>query len=367
MFLYNVYLYIVLERDMKYLELNYKPIDGWSNYVVTSCGRVFNKETGKEVAQVLSGKPQYKYVNLQRDKQRKLLRVHRLVALAFLPTVEGKAFVDHIDRDKMNNNASNLRWATASENSRNMANNRMLVCGGFAQDLLTANELNFAERNNLLILPVEDIKTVYSVCKELGGTYQLLTKEVTINNETHSAATWCIYLNTNYKTFISNANKVGMTYSWKADTKDSGVTVYQRKTKKELIKESDQRTAARKLGISVDEYLNRDTRKMVVINGEEVLYHSRVELCSILKVSEDRVRMRMKRKGMTLEQALQAPPERVNKYLYNGVVYSIKDLCSLLSGDRVSPRKFNKYKAKYGEIFLEKLGIYGVDIQPYFL
>jgi len=352
---------------MSYLELNYKPIDGWSNYVVTSCGRVFKKETGEEVAQVLSGKPQYKYVNLQRDKQRKLLRVHRLVALAFLPSIEGKVFVDHIDRDKMNNDLSNLRWATASENQRNQPRIRLLGCGSTGIEHLTTKELNFADRYNLLSSPAEDIKTIYSVCGELGGSYSLLKKQVTINNETHSAAAWCLYLGIVYKTFTTNKNKKARVYSWTTDTKDSFVSVYRRKTKRELDKECDQRALARKLGISVDEYLNKDSRKMVVINGEEVLYHSRAELCAILKVSEDRVRMRMKRKGMTLEQALQAPPERVNKYLYNGVVYSIKDLCSLLSGDRVSPRKFNKYKAKYGEIFLEKLGIYGVDIQPYFL
>ena len=183
---------------MSYLELNYKPVVGWSNYVVTSCGRVFKKETGKEVAQVLSGNPQYKYVNLQRDKQRKLIRVHRLVALAFLPVVEGKAFVDHIDRDKMNNDLSNLRWATASENHRNMANNRLLVCGNFAIDLLTPSELYFAERNNLLSLPVEDIKTIYLLCKSIGCSYKKLTVPLMVNGVTHTSGAWCIYLGIKY-------------------------------------------------------------------------------------------------------------------------------------------------------------------------
>ena len=349
---------------MKYLELDYRVVEGWDNYVVTSCGRVFKRSTGVEVSQVLTGEPQYKYVNLRKDEQRKLIRVHRLVALAFLPAVEGKAFVDHIDRDKMNNDLSNLRWVTRSENHRNMANNRRLVCGGFAQDLLTANELNFAERNNLLILPVEDIKTVYSVCKELGGTYQLLTKEVTINDETHSAATWCIYLNTNYKTFISNANKVGMTYSWKADTKDGGVTVYRRKTKKELIKESDQRTAARKLGMTLEDYLNRDTRKVITVKGQEIVYSNVAELCKLYGVSEARVGTRMRRKGMTLEKALQAPVERVGKYLYSGNVYTIKELCNVIG---IKHRKFIKYKAEYGDEFLDKLKIGHLGIQPYVL
>ena len=69
---------------MKYLELDYRVIEGWDNYVVTSCGRVFKRSTGVEVSQVLTGEPQYKYVNLRQDKRHKLIRVHRLVALAFL-------------------------------------------------------------------------------------------------------------------------------------------------------------------------------------------------------------------------------------------------------------------------------------------
>lgn len=352
---------------MKYLELNYKPIDGWSNYVVTSCGRVFRKD-GKEVSQVLTGGTQYKYVNLRKQGTRKLIRVHRLIALAFLPVVEGKAFVDHIDRDKMNNVASNLRWTTASENQVNRDCTRILSCGRVGYHHLTKTQLSFAFKNKITHLSVEDIKLLHNTCVDIGGSFERLTSTLELNGETRTVGAWCVYLGIKYGTLMRNLRKKSNSkWVWTEDDNHNGVVVYRRKTEKELDREKGQRASARKLGMTLDEYLNRDTRKMVVINGEEVLYHSRVELCSILKVSEDRVRMRMKRKGMTLEQALQAPPERVNKYLYNGVVYSIKDLCSLLSGDRVSPRKFNKYKAKYGEIFLEKLGIYGVDIQPYFL
>lgn len=44
--------------------------------------------------------------------------VHRLVAEAFLPEPEDgtKRWVDHIDGNRSNNNAENLRWVTPSEN-----------------------------------------------------------------------------------------------------------------------------------------------------------------------------------------------------------------------------------------------------------
>lgn len=145
---------------MKYLELDYRVVEGWDNYVVTSCGRVFRKD-GKEVSQVLTGEPQYKYVNLRQEKRHKLIRVHRLIALAFLPVVEGKAFVDHIDRDKFNNNASNLRWATASENQVNRDCTRILPCGRVGYHHLTKTQLSFAFKNKITHLSVEDIKLLH--------------------------------------------------------------------------------------------------------------------------------------------------------------------------------------------------------------
>lgn len=349
---------------MKYLELNYKSIDGWSNYVVTSCGRVFKKETGKEVAQVLSGNPQYKYVNLQRDKQRKLIRVHRLVALAFLPVVEGKAFVDHIDRDKMNNDLSNLRWATASENHRNMANNRLLVCGNFAIDLLTPSELYFAERNNLLSLPVEDIKTIYLLCKSIGCSYKKLTVPLMVNGETHTAGAWCIYLGIKYKTLISNTRKYSNSQvEWIEDIKEFGVTAYRTKTDEEVMAANRQTKLARKYGMTVEEYLNKDI-KTIIIKGKEVRYKTLVDLCLTLNVNKDRIRARIKKQGMSLEDALQAPLGRVNKWVYKGGVYTVMDLCKIIG---LSQRKFTDYKIKYGESFMDRLGIGHLNIQPYSL
>lgn len=55
-------------------------------------------------------------VGLCRDGIQKGHYVHRLVAAAFIPNPDGKAEVNHIDGDRLNNHADNLEWTTHSEN-----------------------------------------------------------------------------------------------------------------------------------------------------------------------------------------------------------------------------------------------------------
>ena len=46
--------------------------------------------------------------------------IHNLVAEAFIANADSKPLVDHIDGNRLNNNVSNLRWATAEENANNI-------------------------------------------------------------------------------------------------------------------------------------------------------------------------------------------------------------------------------------------------------
>lgn len=58
----------------------------------------------------------YLKVELKKDGKRKSIKVHRLVASAFLDNPEGKKTVNHKDGNKTNNEVSNLEWNTHSEN-----------------------------------------------------------------------------------------------------------------------------------------------------------------------------------------------------------------------------------------------------------
>lgn len=58
----------------------------------------------------------YKKVSLCKNGIPKTIRVHRVVADAFLRKVEGKPHINHIDGNKANNNIKNLEWCTPVEN-----------------------------------------------------------------------------------------------------------------------------------------------------------------------------------------------------------------------------------------------------------
>ena len=61
----------------------------------------------------------YLCVNLSKENKTKTVRVHRLIAIAFIPNPENKPYIDHINTIRTDNRIENLRWATIEENANN--------------------------------------------------------------------------------------------------------------------------------------------------------------------------------------------------------------------------------------------------------
>ena len=106
----------------------WKDIKGYEGkYQVSSEGRIWSIGRQK-VLKPQTGRHGYKHVTLIAKNGKKVTElIHRLVALTFLPNEDNLPQVDHINEDKSDNRACNLRWVTAKENSIH-SNGKAIMC-----------------------------------------------------------------------------------------------------------------------------------------------------------------------------------------------------------------------------------------------
>lgn len=102
----------------------WRDIEGYNGlYQVSNMGRVKSlnyDRTGKEkILKQYKDKDGYLYINLCKNSKKKTLKVHRLVALAFIDNPDGKEEIDHINTIRDDNRLENLSWATRKENNNN--------------------------------------------------------------------------------------------------------------------------------------------------------------------------------------------------------------------------------------------------------
>ena len=96
------------------------PIPGYEKYRVFQDGRVWSgKRAPGQFLKPRGNTKGYHEVTLFRDGKAKRMRVHRLIAMAYIANPDNKLEVDHINQVKSDNRIENLRWATKSENGQN--------------------------------------------------------------------------------------------------------------------------------------------------------------------------------------------------------------------------------------------------------
>jgi hypothetical protein len=92
-------------------------IESFNDYFVDENGVVYSHKYNKwKVMKQQNHRKGYKVVTLVDKDFKKTLKVHRLVAMAYLKNPLNKEQVNHKDGNKTNNHLSNLEWATQSEN-----------------------------------------------------------------------------------------------------------------------------------------------------------------------------------------------------------------------------------------------------------
>ena len=92
------------------------PVVGYDyDYTVSNHGRICGT---RGVMKPYDNGYGYLVVEFQKNGKKKHLRVHRLVAEAFVPNPDDLPEVNHRDENKHNNHAANLEWCTSSYNKK---------------------------------------------------------------------------------------------------------------------------------------------------------------------------------------------------------------------------------------------------------
>lgn len=107
------------------VEEEWSMVRGWP-YVISNHGRIarYTPAQGTSKGKLMRTRVTsegYERVCLSRDGERWYVKVHRLVADAFIGPCPPGHQINHKDGDKLNNHADNLEWATQAQNMRHAA------------------------------------------------------------------------------------------------------------------------------------------------------------------------------------------------------------------------------------------------------
>lgn len=86
-------------------------------YQISNTGIVITTKTGRILSPAVDARG-YERVALFKMDRKKRYKVHRLVAMAFIPNPDNLPQVNHKDGNKRNNNVDNLEWITNADNMR---------------------------------------------------------------------------------------------------------------------------------------------------------------------------------------------------------------------------------------------------------
>ena len=313
----------------------------YNRYLVSEEGIVWDTKRDAEVSQVLSGKPQYLYVNLTNDEgvRVNIKRVNLIVTYTFHgdpPTKQHTS--DHKDRDKLNNHKDNLRWLCREGQAANRDCTILTSCGTPVTQYLKDRGYDI---NNSVI------GKFLSANMQKGFSYQ------------ESIFRWANHLSPS--TTLTKIREFKNSYEfgnvWYPNTES-------------LVNNkgncsADTFLGRLKGGMTIEGALNYEHDPCEIYRFEMDGFHmTKEEHCERLCVSYQRVTAYMKKHNMSFEEALNVPVQRVIKHNINGVTKRNSDWYEQFN---IPSRTANSWlnRSKYGNerTFRDVLDKYNINTE----
>lgn len=117
------------------METIWTTIPGFENYEVNSQLEIRNKRRKVVLSGWLDHRTkkgsggEYMKLTIKLKGKKINLKVHRLIALAFIPNPSNSPYINHKDGNKLNNAVENLEWCTAKENVHHAIKNGLFPQG----------------------------------------------------------------------------------------------------------------------------------------------------------------------------------------------------------------------------------------------
>ena len=99
---------------------DYRRVEGQPDYIISNIGECWSIWFGKvKLMKQLPDKDGYLTVGLYKNGKQTTIKIHILVGIHFVGIRTGSLTYDHMDTNKINNRADNIRLATKSEQTHN--------------------------------------------------------------------------------------------------------------------------------------------------------------------------------------------------------------------------------------------------------
>jgi len=176
-----------LEKDEEFKILTLPNYE--NSYKISNYGKVFSLKNNIYM-KLLKNNNGYMQIRLYNNESKsKTFRVHQLVAYMFVDNKDNKKYVDHIDRNRINNHFKNLKWVTHQENMYNTNKNRIIeknnkIIEENKNNFIKIGIINSLNYSNYLINEDGDIKNTKGklLKTSINDGYSNITL-IGINNE----------------------------------------------------------------------------------------------------------------------------------------------------------------------------------------